>query len=140
MVLQFMWGKDFIWHGAYLSKILRVFIYPLKWVYFSALLLLPLLIILFVFILGFDVPSSNIDKVLSINPFYNMFVFQEFKVHHKDWLKYSGGNDRTTLIIFPSQITLLRRLTLLLGSLTVTLIVLFFCTYSSLLKLVFVLR
>ena len=41
----------------------------------------------------FDSISSNIDKVLSINPSANVFVF----VHHKDWLTYSGGTDITSL-------------------------------------------
>ena len=34
----------------------------------------------------FDSISSNIDEVLSINPYVN--------VHHKDWLTYSSGTDR----------------------------------------------
>ena len=38
--------------------------------------------------------SSNIDEVLSINPFANMFVFGDFTVHYKDWLTFSGGTDR----------------------------------------------
>ena len=88
----------------------------------------------------FDAISSNIDEVLSINPFYNMLVFGDFKVHHKDWLPYSGGTDRTNLTIFLSKMILLRRLSFLLGSMTVILTVLFFCTYFSLLKLVFVLK
>ena len=43
----------------------------------------------------FDSISSNIDEVLSINPSANVFVFGDFKVHHKDWLTYSGGTDRS---------------------------------------------
>ena len=43
----------------------------------------------------FDSISSNIDEVLSINPSANVFVFGDFSVHHKDWLTYSGGNDRS---------------------------------------------
>ena len=39
---------------------------------------------------AFDPISSNIDEVLSINPSANVFVFGDFKVHHKDWLTYSG--------------------------------------------------
>ena len=42
----------------------------------------------------FDSISSNIDEVLSINPSANVFVFADFNIHHKDWLTYSGGNDR----------------------------------------------
>ena len=38
--------------------------------------------------------SSNIDDVLSIDPFANEFVFGDFNVHHKDWLIYSGGTNR----------------------------------------------
>ena len=58
------------------------------------------------------------DKVLLINPF-NVFAFQDFNVHHKDWLTYSGGTDRpgelcyyfsisndlTQMINFPTWIT-----------------------------------
>ena len=39
--------------------------------------------------------SSNIDEVLSINPSANVFVFGDFNVHHRDWLTYSGGTDRS---------------------------------------------
>ena len=38
--------------------------------------------------------SSNIDEVLSINPFANVFVFGDLNVHCKVWLTYSGGTDR----------------------------------------------
>ena len=41
-----------------------------------------------------DPISSNIDEVLSINPSANVFVFGDFRVHHKDWLTYSGETDR----------------------------------------------
>ena len=38
--------------------------------------------------------SSNIDEVLSINPSANVFVFEDFNVHHNlIWLTYSGGTD-----------------------------------------------
>ena len=37
---------------------------------------------------------SNIDEVLSINPSANVFLFQDFNTHHKDWLTYSGGTDQ----------------------------------------------
>ena len=36
----------------------------------------------------------NIDEVLSINPWANLFIFRDFNVHHKDRLTYSGGTDR----------------------------------------------
>ena len=42
----------------------------------------------------FDSISSIIDEVLSINPSANVFVFGDFKFHHKEWLTYSSGTDR----------------------------------------------
>ena len=39
--------------------------------------------------------SSKIDEVISINPSANIFVFGYFNVHHKDWLTYSAGTDRS---------------------------------------------
>ena len=42
----------------------------------------------------FDSISSSIDKVLSINPTANVFVFANFSIHHKDWLTYYGGTDQ----------------------------------------------
>ena len=39
--------------------------------------------------------SSNIAEVLSINPSVNASVFGDFNIHHKDWLTYSGGTDRS---------------------------------------------
>ena len=42
----------------------------------------------------FDSISSNTDEVLSINP-SAVFVFRDFNVHHKDWLTYFGGHDRS---------------------------------------------
>ena len=38
--------------------------------------------------------SSNIERVHSINPSADVFVFGDFNVHHKDWLTYSSGTDR----------------------------------------------
>ena len=73
----------------------------------------------------FDSISSNTDEVLSINPSANVFVFGDFIVHHKDWLTYSGGTDKLDKFFLP-QITLLIRLTFLLGSQTVILTVLLF--------------
>ena len=66
----------------------------------------------------FDSISSNTDEVLSINPSANAFVFGDFSAHHKDWLTYSGGTDRsgelcynfsisndlTQMVNFPTQI------------------------------------
>ena len=89
----------------------------------------------------FNSVSPNIDDVLSINTSANMFVFGDFNVHHKDWLTYSGGTDRSgKLCCNFSPTTLLRGLTFLLRSQTVILIVLLFWIYFFLLMLVFVLQ
>ena len=75
----------------------------------------------------FDSISSNIDEVLSINPFNSPILVELI-----DLVNY--------VITFLSQMTLLRWLTLLLGSLTVTLTVLLFWICFFLLMLVFVLQ
>ena len=86
----------------------------------------------------FDSISSKTDEVLSINASANVFVFGDFNVHHKDWLTYSDGIDR--LVNSVIILTLLRWLTFLLRSLTVTVTVLLFWFYFCLLTLVFVLQ
>ena len=65
----------------------------------------------------FDSTSSNIDEVFSINPSANVFVFGDFKVHHKDWRTYSGQTDRPgeTCYNFLCQMTLLKWLVFLLN-------------------------
>ena len=87
----------------------------------------------------FDSVSSNIDEVLLTKPSANAFFFVDFSVHHKDWLTYSGETDTLVNcgIIFLSQMTLLRWLTLLFGSHAVILLVLLFWIYFLLLMLVF---
>ena len=86
--------------------------------------------------------SSNIDEVFPINPSANAFVFGDFNAHHKDWLTYPGATGRPVnyVIIFLSQITLLRWLTFLFQSQTVILTLLLFWIYLFLLLLVFVLQ
>ena len=45
--------------------------------------------------------SSKIDEVLSINSSAAaVFVFGDFNIHHKDWLTYSGGTDRSSELCF----------------------------------------
>ena len=91
----------------------------------------------------FDSISSNIDEVLSTNPYVNnVLVFGDFNVHHKDWLTYSGGTDRPSELCynFLSQMTSLRWLTFLLRSVAVTLTAQLSWIYFFLLMLVFVLQ
>ena len=38
--------------------------------------------------------ESPTDEVLSITLTTNVFVFRDFKIHHKDWLTYSSETDR----------------------------------------------
>ena len=60
--------------------------------------------------------SSNIDEILLINPSANVFVFGDFKVHHKDWITYSGGTDKSDELLQFFLKTLLRWLRFLFGS------------------------
>ena len=55
---------------------------------------------------AFDCISCNIDEVLSINPSANVFVFEDFNVHHKDRLTYSGGTDRTGELCYNFSISI----------------------------------
>ena len=79
-----MWKKDFLLRGTYPRKTLRILTSLLTgFTSLSVLLLFPL-----------SPPSSvrmvfesilpNVDEVLSINPFANVIVFEDFNVHHKD--------------------------------------------------------
>ena len=74
-----------------------------------------------------------------------VFVFGDFDIHHKDWLTYSAIpinliDAVNSVIIFLSQMTLLRWLTFPLGSQTITFRVFFFWISFFLLTLVFVLQ
>ena len=40
-----------------------------------------------------------IDEVPPINPPVNVFVFEDFNIHHKDWLTYSGGTERPWFVL-----------------------------------------
>ena len=69
------------------------------------------------------------------------FVFGDFDIDHKDWLPILVElNLVNSVIIFLSQMVLLRCLTFLLASLTVIFTVLHFLIYTSLLTLAFVLQ
>ena len=87
----------------------------------------------------FDSISSNIDKVLSINPSADMLVFGDFNVWHKNWLTFSGGNDRFSELCysFSTSNEVTQIVTFLLGSQAMTLTVLLFWFYLFPLVLVF---
>ena len=53
-----------------------------------------------VFVTVFDAVSSNIDEIVWINPSANGFVLEEFNMHCKGWLTYSGWTSRTLLWFF----------------------------------------
>ena len=66
-----------------------------------------------------DAISSNVDEVLSINPYANAFIFGGFTLHRKDWLtvlvelinlvdscyNFSIGNGITHMVNFPTLIS-----------------------------------
>ena len=60
---------------------------------------------------------------LTYIPSANVFVSEDFNIHHKDWLTYSGGTDRPGELCHNFSISndVLRWLKFLLGSLTMTL-------------------
>ena len=79
--------------------------FPTGFTSLSVLLLFAQSITFFVFVHGFDSVSSNIDEVLSINPSAKVFVFGDFNIHHKDWLTFSGGTDRSGELCYNSSIS-----------------------------------
>ena len=87
----------------------------------------------------FDSISSIIDDVLSIHP-SAVFVFGDCNAHHKYWLTYFGGTNRSGEPILFFDNFLLKWLTLLLRYQTLVLTVLLFWIHLFLLKLVFVLQ
>ena len=90
----------------------------------------------------FDCISSNIGEVLSSNLSANVFVFGDFNVHHKDWLTYSGGPDRSGEFWYNFSISndLTQMVNLPTRIQTVILTVLLFWISFFLLILVFVLQ
>ena len=120
MVSQFMWRIDFLFDRTSLENSAD------SYLCFQLVLLDLLSYFFFLYrppssslCTVFDSISSNIDEILSINLSANLFVFGHFKVHNKDWLTYSGRNDRpgelffnfssshdlTQMVNFPTQIT-----------------------------------
>ena len=90
----------------------------------------------------FDSISSNIDEVILINPSANVFVFGDFNIHIRTGLPILVEliDLVNSVIIFLSQMTLLRWLTLLFGSQTVILTIMLFWIYLFLLTLVLALQ
>ena len=110
-------------HSKENSRKLYVFLLVLFTSFTCLSVLLPfnLSVTFFIIIQVFDSILSNIDEVLLVNLYTNMFAFEEFNVHHKDWLTFSGGSDSLDELYYSlSQITLLKWLTFLLGSLTLS--------------------
>ena len=85
----------------------------------------------------FDPVSSKLNEILLTNP-SSVFVFVDCKVHHKDWIAYSGGNDGPGELCFNFSISNdPSRLTFLLISQTVILKVLLFWICFFMLTLVY---
>ena len=78
----------------------------------------------------FDSISSKIDEVLLIDLSANVFAFEDFNVHHKNWLTYPGGTDQPgelyDKISISNDLTQILLKTFQLGSETVILMVLLF--------------
>ena len=93
MVSQFMWRKYFLLlslENSVDSYLCSQLVLLHSVLYFFFLYQSPSTFLCMVF---YSI-SSNIDEVLSIDTSVNTFVFGDFKVHHEDWLTYSGGTDR----------------------------------------------
>ena len=89
---------------------------------------------------GFLILFHLTDEVLLINPSANIFVKRDFIIRTDLPILVKLTNLVNSIIIFLSQVTLLRWLTFLLGCQAVILIVLLFWMYFLLLMLVFVLQ
>ena len=142
MVSQFMLKKDFLLHGTYLWKTLQILTYVFDWLY-STQCLFPLSITFF--ILVFYSILSNIDKVLSINPSANVFVFGAletlmFIIRTGLPILVELIHLVNSVIFFLSQMTLPRLSTFLIRFQTVILIALLLQIYLFLLTLIFVLQ
>ena len=105
------------------------------------LLLFSLPITVLVFVHSFFFFLSHMDEFVLINP-SAVFVFGDFNAHRKDCLPILVEliDLVNSVTIFLSKMTSLKWLTFLLGSQTAILTALLFCTYFSLLTLVFVLQ
>ena len=97
----------------------------------SVLLLFPLSIVFFIIMHGFSFISFNIDEVFSIKPSHNAFCLETLTCSIRTGLPVLVEliDLVNSVIIFVYQINLLRLLTFLLGSLTVTVTVLLFWIY-----------
>ena len=110
-------------------------------VYHPCIMAKPALLHSVLFFFLYQSPSSYLYMVFdsvscNINEF--LLVISSANVHHKNWLTYSGGNDRPIELCY--KITLLSWLTFLLRFLTVTVTVMLFWIYFFLVMLVFVLK
>ena len=90
MVLPFTLRKDFLLPQTYLQILTQVF----HWIYFTQYLAFFSSIDHLSLCTVLDFISTNIYQALLINTSANVFVFEDFNVHHKFWLTYSSGTDR----------------------------------------------
>ena len=83
-------------HGNYLLKTLQILTYVFDWLFLTQCLTpFPSINHLLCLCAVFDSISSNIDEVLSISASAIIFLFGDLDIHHKNWLTYSGGTDRS---------------------------------------------
>ena len=125
-----MWTKGFLLHGNYIWKTLCILLmfstgFTLFSIHFFFLYWSPFCLYAQIF----DVISTEINEVLSINQSTNVFVFGDFNIYHKDKLTCTGGTDGTD---GPGELCYNFSMS---NDLTVTLTVLLFWIYSFLLSL-----
>ena len=78
-----------------MSRKLRRFLFTFLTGFTSFIFFFFLLCQSFVLCMVFDVISSDIDEVISVNTSANLFVSRDVNDwHHKDWLIDFGGTDR----------------------------------------------
>ena len=144
MVLQFMLKKDFLLHMTHLQKTLNILTYVLDWLYFTHCLnffsaIICLLCLCAQFLIQFHLKQMRFSRSTYLLMLLSLEILKSIirtglpiLVELIDLVK--------SVIIYLSEMTLLRWLTFLLESQTVILIVLLFWIYFFLLALVFVLQ
>ena len=136
-----MWRKDFLLHGTYFRKTLQILACVFDWLYFTQCLtslssIDHLCCLCAVFLILFDLTQMRFFRSTHLLMFLSLETLT-FIIRTGLPILVELIDLVNSVIIFLSQMTLLRWLTFLLGSQTVILIVLLFWIYLLLLTLVF---
>ena len=149
MVSQFMLKKGFLLHKTYLQKSLKILTYVFNWLYFTQcitsffsldhlLRLCAQLLILFRWMID-DLTQMRFSRSTHLLMFLSLETLTSI-IRTGLPILVELIDLVNSVIIFLSQMTLLRWLTFLLGSQTVNLIILLFWVCFFLLMIVFVLQ